>query len=29
MIEVAIASVEAVIDWREYQQAMHDGKIEN
>ena len=29
MIEVAIASVEAVIDWREYQQAMYDGKIEN
>lgn len=28
MIEVAIASVEAVIDWKEYQQAMHDGKIE-
>ena len=28
MIEVAIASVETVIDWKEYQQAMHDGKIE-
>lgn len=28
MIEVAIASVEAVIDWKEYQQVMHDGKIE-
>lgn len=28
MIEVAVASVEAVIDWKEYQQAMHDGKIE-
>lgn len=29
MIEVAIASVEAVIDWKEYQKAMHDGNIEN
>lgn len=28
MIEVAIASVEGVIDWREYQEAMHEGKIE-
>ncbi len=28
MIEVAIASVEGVIDWREYQKAMHEGKIE-
>lgn len=27
MIEVAIASVEGVIDWREYQEAMHEGKI--
>ena len=29
MIEVAIKSVEAVIDWREYQDAMHRGDIEN
>lgn len=29
MIEVAIKSVEAVIDWQEYQEAMHRGEIEN
>ena len=29
MIEVAIKSVEAVIDWKEYQEAMHRGEIEN
>lgn len=29
MIEVAIKSVEAVIDWREYQQAMKNGEIED
>jgi uncharacterized protein YqhQ len=29
MIEVAIKSVEAVIDWREYQQAMRNGEIED
>ncbi len=28
MIEVAIRSVEAVIDWKEYQDAMHNGEIE-
>lgn len=29
MIEVAIKSVEAVINWQEYQEAMHRGEIEN
>lgn len=29
MIEVAIRSVEAVIDWRAYQQAMRDGDLED
>lgn len=29
MIEVAIRSVEAVIDWKEYQDAMHNGEIED
>lgn len=29
MIEVAIRSVEAVLDWRAYQQAMRDGEIED
>lgn len=29
MIEVAIKSVEAVIDWQEYQDAMKDGKLED
>jgi uncharacterized protein YqhQ len=29
MIEVAIKSVEAVIDWREYQRAMKNGEIED
>lgn len=29
MIEVAIRSVEAVIDWRAYQQAMRDGELED
>ena len=28
MIEVAIASVEAVMDWRSYQEAMRNGEIE-
>ena len=29
MIEVAICSVEAVLDWRAYQQAMRDGELED
>lgn len=29
MIEVAIASVEAVLDWREYEDAMHKGEIDD
>ncbi len=29
MIEVAIHSVEAVLDWRAYQQAMRDGQLED
>ena len=29
MIEVAIASVEAVIDWKKYQEAMKKGEIED
>ncbi len=29
MIEVAIASVEAVLDWKEYEDAMHRGEIDD
>lgn len=29
MIEVAIKSVEAVLDWQEYEEAMHNGTLEN
>ena len=29
MIEVAIASVSAVLDWQEYQEAMRNGEIED